>query len=457
MPSASIHHDPASLSDFSTPDPRRELVGRVLASATFVKSERLSSMLLYICEQALKGRKRDLTEQKIGEAVFNRSPHFDSAIDGIVRTHASRLRKKLDLYFEGEGAQEQMRIVLPRGGYSPLFEPRTSVEIALVPSVTEPGVAALPAGPPSSGPIAADPESAAGVGRRGLSMPLAWSLVVILSIGIVAMFLHDRSALATIRQLAAPDRTLSLPIFSAKESTLIVPSDCGLVISEASLKRQVGLAEYLQGDYLREDPRSETTPEKLAGELRRRRYTSIVDLEAVQSLSQIARYQQSKFDVRFARDVRPNDFKQGNVILLGAAQGNPWVELFEHNMNFVISKNWQTGGFSVLNRSPQGQEARQWESSRDVERPRVYGVVAYLPNLSGVGHALLLEGTSMAGTECAWDFASDDSQLAPFLNRIRRPDGTIPHFEVLLETSNMSGSALKGNIVAWRVVRDQTR
>ncbi len=38
-------------------------------------------------------------------------------------------------------------------------------------------------------------------------------------------------------------------------------------------------------------------------------------------------------------------------------------------------------------------------------------VVAFLPNLSGNGNALILEGTSMAGTESAWDFVSDDSQL----------------------------------------------
>jgi hypothetical protein len=63
----------------------------------------------------------------------------------------------------------------------------------------------------------------------------------------------------------------------------------------------------------------------------------------------------------------------------------------------------------------------------------------------------------MAGTECAWDFVSDNSQLTPFLERIRRSNGTIPHFEVLLETNNMSGSALKGNILAWRLVREQTR
>jgi hypothetical protein len=56
----------------------------------------------------------------------------------------------------------------------------------------------------------------------------------------------------------------------------------------------------------------------------------------------------------------------------------------------------------------------------------------------------------MAGTESAWDFVSDDSQLLPFLQRIRRPDGTLPHFEVVLGTNNMSGSAVKNTVLAWR-------
>jgi hypothetical protein len=56
----------------------------------------------------------------------------------------------------------------------------------------------------------------------------------------------------------------------------------------------------------------------------------------------------------------------------------------------------------------------------------------------------------MAGTGCAWYFASDDSQLLPFFNQIRRPDGTLPHFEVVLGTNNFSGSAVKTSILAWR-------
>jgi hypothetical protein len=82
----------------------------------------------------------------------------------------------------------------------------------------------------------------------------------------------------------------------------------------------------------------------------------------------------------------------------------------------------------------------------------VYGLVAYVPNLAGDGNALILEGTSMSGTEAAWDFVADDARLLPFLKDIQRPDGTLPHFELLLGTQNMSASAVHSQILAWRVM-----
>jgi hypothetical protein len=83
---------------------------------------------------------------------------------------------------------------------------------------------------------------------------------------------------------------------------------------------------------------------------------------------------------------------------------------------------------------------------------RVYGVVAFPPNLSGKGNVLILERTSMAGTECAWEFVADDSALLLFLLRIKRTDGTIPHFQLVLGSNNMNGSSGKSSILTWRVM-----
>jgi hypothetical protein len=266
----------------------------------------------------------------------------------------------------------------------------------------------------------------------------------------LVMFFGNRGAFTKGHVVRTPVHPLWSQMFVAEQRTLIVPGDSGLVIWQGLMGRNVGLAEYLSGDYRTNLPKSATPSLNEAVDLGSRRYTSIVDLEVVQALSQLPQSEESKLNVRYARDVRPNDLKQGNVILIGAAEANPWVELFEHNMNFVFSNDRMRQIFSVLNRAPQGNEARQWDSVYTDAQHRVYGVVAYMPNLSRNGNVLILEGTSMAGTECAWDFISDDSQLLPFLNGIRRADGTLPHFEVILGTNNMSGSAVKNTVLAWR-------
>jgi hypothetical protein len=48
------------------------------------------------------------------------------------------------------------------------------------------------------------------------------------------------------------------------------------------------------------------------------------------------------------------------------------------------------------------------------------------------------------------DFVLDDVRLLPFLDRIRRTDGTLPPFEVLLGTHNIGASAGQSEIIAWR-------
>jgi hypothetical protein len=197
---------------------------------------------------------------------------------------------------------------------------------------------------------------------------------------------------------------------------------------------------------------SPTAPQKdWILDLANRRYTSMVDLDAILSLKDRARTLGSEVSVRYARDLRPNDFKTGTVILLGMSSANPWVELFEHNMNFILKDDF-TKAFWVVNRNPQKGEPTRWETLRSDPQRGVFGLVAYVPNLAGDGNALILEGISMAGTEAATDFVNDDGQLLPFLKQIRRPDGTLPHFELLLETHNMGASAVRSQILAWRTM-----
>jgi hypothetical protein len=424
----------------ATTDPRRELLSRIIASSYFSKSERLSSLLVYVCDLTLNGRADDISEHKIGRAVFGRSEDYDSANDGIVRTQVSRLRQKLELYFDGEGADESIRVVIPRGGYVPFFVPRQLSENPT------PVITAIPL----AEPVVSSVEPYQVETQRSGSLALAWSLVGVLAIAVLALLLWNTGVFTKVQPAQMAVHSFWNQIFTADQPTMIVPADSSLVIWQGFMKQDIGLAEYLSADYRTAIPIAETPLQQEARMVAKGRYTSIIDLEMIQLFSQISQAEKGKLEVRYARDLRPNDLKQGNIILSGAPEANPWVQLFEHDMNFVFSYDRAHQTTSVLNRIPRDGEPRQWNSKPTDGQHHVFGVVAYLPNLSGNGNVLILEGTSMAGTECALDFVSDNSQLLPFLKQIRRSNGKLPHFELVLGTNNMSGNAVKSNILAWR-------
>src|ERR1700730_11755686 len=102
-------------------DPRWQLAQRVVESAQFSKSPRLSSFLLYIVAKSLECRQSEITEQQIGVHVFGRPLGYRTVDDNIVRNYARQLRKRLTEYFAGEGIDHALRIEIPLGGYLPSF------------------------------------------------------------------------------------------------------------------------------------------------------------------------------------------------------------------------------------------------------------------------------------------------------------------------------------------------
>jgi TolB-like protein/Tfp pilus assembly protein PilF len=99
---------------------RRELE-RLLSSAAFARSQRLSGFLRLVVERHLEGRDEEIKESLIAVEVFGRKPDYDPHRDSIVRTEAGRLRARLMEYYAGEGCEDPVIIELPKGGYIPAF------------------------------------------------------------------------------------------------------------------------------------------------------------------------------------------------------------------------------------------------------------------------------------------------------------------------------------------------
>lgn len=98
-----------------------EALNRILTSEKFASSPNLKKFLSYIIEQKLNGNEAGLKAYSIAIDAFGRSEDFNSQIDPIVRVQAGRLRKDLQDYYESSGAQDPIRIEVPRGSYKPEF------------------------------------------------------------------------------------------------------------------------------------------------------------------------------------------------------------------------------------------------------------------------------------------------------------------------------------------------
>ena len=94
---------------------------RILASGDFDASSRSRAFIRFIVEETLAGRQERLSQDAIATRVFGRRADFDPTVDPIVRIQAGRLRRSLERYYLLTGAQDPVRIELPRGTYIPVL------------------------------------------------------------------------------------------------------------------------------------------------------------------------------------------------------------------------------------------------------------------------------------------------------------------------------------------------
>jgi hypothetical protein len=294
-------------------DPRWQLAQRIVASRSFAKSALLSRFLLYVCEREITGRTSEISEHQIGVRVFGRRPGYSAGEDNIVRNYARQLRHRLEQYFQEEGKDEELRVCIPRGKYVPLF---TSDHF--------PGWLRTPEQendeePPEPVPVPERPFAPLQPERKRylpfLLLAAGLSCLVWLVVG---HFVHQ------------PEQSdpLWTQLFDRNHETLIVPSDDGIVMIQNLTGHLVPLSEYIARDYL-----SLTSPYHIDAQNMRdldaQRYTNVTDLIAVLRLSRLPQADSGHSHVRYARELRMQDLKDANAILLGSSFSNPWAELFE--------------------------------------------------------------------------------------------------------------------------------
>lgn len=421
-------------------DPRWILVQEVVQSPLFEKSPRLRGFLLHVTELELTGQRSEINELHIGIHVFGRSGNYNPGEDSIVRSQARFLRQRLHEYFLTSGAQSDLIVDIPKGSYVPVFEKRDARAVQPVAEVvTSPTLPGHTVGgtAPDDHPLTGHTRRRWWIGLSAVGAVLTIFLVVLIFVqaGRRDPWIHFWGGL-----------------FNPQRTQLIVPADSTLILIEELTGKQVSFGSYLNRDYQQDPALQKFSPNLRAVDLENSHYTSMADLRFVAQLYALPHINHRRMQIRYARELSMSDLREDNLILIGGSRANPWVSLFTTQSNFSVDFDWGSHQNRVVNRLPRaGEQSYYAEDSNNADRAE-YGLITYAASLDQQGSVLMVSGTSSAGTQGSADLLFEQERFDSFLSGIQRADGSIPHFELLLECHSMNGNVTQAKVVTYRLL-----
>ena len=420
------------------------LLERIVACPQLKRAARLREFLLFVGQRSIKDGLDQIHEQEIGASVFGRPLDYDTSLDNIVRVNASELRKRIEDYFESDGAAEPLILEIPRGSYKPVFRQRAVVSSIQSKSASPPAILA---------PRVIDPPEThrpASIKLERRLLMLAVALIVILAAGCYVLWTENN----TLRRSLNTGQTTPVVasfwsgVLSTRSNTDIILADTSFALIEDITRRSIPLSEYLSRNYVAGIQSPSLSPDRRddLSKIMPRNNGSLGDFRAAQHILALDPPGRN-FHLYSARDYSPALVKQDNIVLIGARKSNPWVDLFAGGMNFSAEYDPNRGIDYIQNKAPAVGEQATY-AAPPLPSTGGYCVAAFLPNPQQSGKVLILAGTDSAATEGAGDFLTSEDQLSRFQKMLHVT--TLPYFEVVLKTTNLNGTPIDAKIVAYR-------
>ena len=73
---------------------------------------------------------------------------------------------------------------------------------------------------------------------------------------------------------------------------------------------------------------------------------------------------EQSLEIRYARDMVIADTHDNNLILIGSETFNPWVTLYQPEMDFTAHWDFATDVYRIVNKAPRAGEAAVYEYAR---------------------------------------------------------------------------------------------
>jgi hypothetical protein len=416
------------------------LVERIVMSEAFQKSSRLPALLRYLAACTLTNDRAGLTEQAIGRAVFDKPPDFHPTEDSSVRVYVRQLRLRLYEYFQSSGQDERIVIEIPKGAYALGFHMRHTL-----PAVPEPEPVPLSVEPLSAS-LRAEVHSA-------LLPKLPWwfpwalcaAMFLIAATGWLRLFHTTSAALPPwpLNQVVEPDRPTTMVLADASY-VLRLLGDRRFTLDEYADKR------YIDGLIPSGATQGELT---LFHYLEDAQITSMADARAVSAMTTLAGSLRDRLIIRSAKEMNGSAMSNGNFVIVGAKNSNPWIELYESRTHFRLVEGGPHGSRYIDNLAPQpGEQPFYAVHESTGYSGEDFATISLVPGLGDQGSTLLIQGLRREGTDAAILFLASASQRASLEQALRAANrGKLPkYFEALLRSHAVAGSATSIECIAVR-------
>ena len=384
----------------------------MLASRSLRQSQSMRRLLSYLAEKSLSGDTDSLKEYTIGVEALHKPSSFSPQEDSSVRVQLGRLRARLAEYFAEEGADDPVRVSLPKGGFGLEFAP-----------------------------LAPTPVSDAAV----QSASARWRTAAI-SIGIACFLLIVAATFNMGRRWAADSESVQLrpglaklwaPYVQDRRPTTVVLG-VPMFILLGGKDRDYGTAtSVLMNPDLTRWPIDTQLPavaQQEAAEILESfspephfHYVAVGESMGVslvtKGLAEVG------IDSRIVRSnvLSWDDLKNQNVVFVGAPKFNRHLDVAEFMQSFRI------GPRAILNLSPYPGEPDVFDRSGEWPEKQAPALIGRYPNKAG-GYVTVLASSHSPGSWAAAEYMTAPSYTVALVEALEASYGKVPeYFEAVVD------------------------
>jgi len=400
----------------------RELIDqveRISGGSGFRSSEILRHLLHYVAKRAIEAPTEPVKVKHIAADVFGRSPDFDPQSDSIVRVHTARLRSRLTEYYLSEGAEDNIVVTIPKGGYSLSAAYRHAAPIP-------------PRAPEDlelsdfRDSLRLPTEKLPPTDLKGWAPRRRGALLALLVIATAGIAFYGGSL---VRKPRVPARSAALekfwrPFVAGESAPLVVFSNFLLLGS-----REEGLRS-VEGQAPEGTPVIDT-------------YTTMGEVMGVFEITRVMGIFNKPIQLKRGTLLTWDEAKDSNLIFVGGplAQTPLRDTAVFHDFEFRAREVGisATPG-AIVNLRPLAGEAQIYYGAKTRPFQFDYAVLALRPSISPGHRTLALAGITEFGTQAAAEFVAREQYVSALLVKLHvQAGGPVPSFEALLRTTITGG------------------